>query len=108
MGARAKQRVEAHVSGCDNSPELRARLRGSPRQERRVHDFNNRLVAYACAVQDADSRLAGFYAGELTGMYCEAMDGNRNQEKPQGAAAQEAGGGAGRGDSGGAAGGGAG
>jgi hypothetical protein len=52
-----------------------------------VHDFNNRLVAYACAVQDADSRLAAFYASELTGMYCEAMDGHSDQEKSKRAAA---------------------
>ena len=75
------------MSGCDNTPEMRARLRSSPRQNRRVHDFNNRLVAYACAVQDADSRLAAFYASELTGMYCEAMDGHSDQEKSKRAAA---------------------
>ena len=78
------------MSGCDNSPEMRARLRPSARQDLqrvRVHDFNNRLAEFAVAVQRADSRLAAFYAAELTRMYCEAMDGNRNQEEPQRAAA---------------------
>jgi len=82
------------MPGADNTPEMRARLRPSPRHDRtrrKLHDFGNRLADLVGAAQVGDARLAGFYSGELTRMYCEAVegkdDGDRHQDEPQRAAA---------------------
>jgi hypothetical protein len=76
------------VSGCDNTPELRARTRRSPRWDREraaVHDFNNALqeLVYAAALDRRE--LVTVISAELEQRYLAAIRGDAYVKKQRAA-----------------------
>lgn len=68
------------MQGCDNTPELRARMRPSPNldpRKKQVHDFRNSLTELFLALETGDERLITFCAEELTNLYMRAVMGTK-------------------------------
>jgi hypothetical protein len=63
------------MSASDETSARRSTLEHRPTagpRAVRAHAFANRLAEFAAAIELGDGRLAEFFAGELTRLYCEA------------------------------------
>lgn len=63
------------MTGSDNTPELRARLRPTPdwdHNRKLIHDFRNMLTDLCFSVQLEDRDRMATFVAELTKLYSEA------------------------------------